>query len=226
MHTPSALVTLCLVGLLCGSPVVAQENARATELSRFNGTYRDLASNLAPVRQGGLDIHISSPRHRLTIHSNRVELTPTGRGTFDLVYEAEFDGDGDLIADVVAPGGSSTQFTDKVSASRQQARATGEVALAAHERGFLITVVKPGPPAQVVIESGLVRQVEGLCGVFALLPLMKIDCEALGDAMGRIRVPLPEPGEEFVLPAEYLTEEEQAFFERLLSGPSPRSPAT
>ena len=212
-------LAILLLGALAGSPAVAQAETHGTELTRFNGTYQDLATDLEPIRQGGLEIHITSPRHLLTIHANRVEVTPTGRGTFEIAFEADFDGEGDLIADVAASRGPSTRFTDEVSAQRQRARAVGEVTVETHERGFLITMVEPGPAAQVEIESALVRQVVGLCGVFSLLPMMALDCEGLGKAMARIRVPLPEAGSQFVLPVEYLTEEERGFFDRLVSAP-------
>jgi len=205
-----------LFGSLVWSPAFAQEEVHSIGLSQFNGTYRDLATNLEPIRQNGLEIHISSPRHRLTIHGNRVQLTATDYGTFKFLFEADFDGEGDLIADVVFSTGSSTRFSDQVSARRQRARATGEVTLAAHERGFLFTVVESGTPARLEIESSLVQQVVGLCGVFSLLPMMNLDCEGLGKAMARIRVPLPEAGSQFVLPAESLTAEERGFFGRLV----------
>jgi hypothetical protein len=145
-----------------------------------------------------------------------VEFTPTDRGTFEIVFEADFDGEGALIADVVFSGGSSTRFTDEVSVRRQRVEAVTEVALVAHDQGFLFTVVEPGPVAQIEIESSLVRQVVGLCDVFSLMPMINLDCEGLGQAMARVRVPLPEAGSEFVLQAESLTAAEKAFFGRLV----------
>lgn len=209
-------VAWCFLSLMLGSlgwnPLLAQDEVHSIELTQFNGTYRDLATNLEPVRQGGLEIHISSPRHRLTIYSNRVELRPTDHGTFEMVFEADFDGEGDLIAEVGPAGGPFTRFTDEVSARRQRVQASAEVTLAAHERGFLFVMVEPGPAAQLEIQSSLVRQVVGLCGVFSLMPMMNLDCEGLAEAMARVRVPLPETGAEFVLPAEFLTAEEGDFF--------------
>jgi hypothetical protein len=201
--------------LLAAVPAFGRAETHPISLGHFVGTWENLEGNLAPVRSAGMEIRVRSPENRLTIHSNLLKLTPTTQGTFRLTFEAEVEGGGHLVADIAAPGGSR-RLEDQVEVRRQKVRASGEVRLERGEEGLLVTVVRPGGKVPVKIESALIARVVGLCELFSMLPLVSMDCPGLGQAMGRVEIPQPESGEQFVLPWEVLSEEERGFFETLV----------
>jgi hypothetical protein len=216
LRSPShRLGAVLLAVLLASSPVFGRAETHRTSLGHFVGTYENLEGGLAPVRSAGMEIRVRSPENRLTIHSNQLELTPTTQGTFRLAFEAEVEGGGHLVADIAAPGGSR-RLEDQVEVRRQTVRATGEVRLERGEEGLLVTVVRPGRKVPVKIESALVGRVVGFCELLSLLPLVSMDCSGLERAMGRVEIPQPERGEQFVLPWGVLSEEERGFFEGLV----------
>ena len=201
--------------LWLASPVFGRAETHRTSLSHFVGTYEDLEGGLAPVQSAGMEIRVNSPENRVTIHSNQVELTPTTQGTFRLVFEADVEGAGRLVADIDAPGGAR-RLEDQVQVRRQTVRASSEVRLERQEEGLGITVVRPGRKVPIKIESALVGQVVGFCELVSIIPLVAMDCQGLERAMGRVEIPLPQRGEQFVLPWGVLSEEERRFFEELV----------
>ena len=56
----------------------------------------------------------------------------------------------------------------------------------------------------VRIESQLADRFAALCDTMTLLPGMAFDCDAVRAGLSRARVPLPEPGETYLLPGECL----------------------
>lgn len=208
----SALAVLALATLL--SPPLAAEEI---ELAFLNTSFENLDSAITPVEEGPFTIRFSSPRHRLTVHRNRLRTTPLAPGLVDAEIEVELEGNGILHADVEG-GGVENRFTDAVVAPRQTVRSTSVVRLERDEGGYLVTLVEPGPPVAFEISSAVGGEIVGICRVFALLPLFDLGCERLERALGIALVPLPEPGTRLLLPAGLLNEAERGFFDRLIAG--------
>lgn len=198
--------------------------AEEIELRSLNGTYTGLDTGLAPIEEGPLTIRLSSPEHRLVVHGNRLTLRRNYRGRFDAAVEIELEGEGRLIADVEGAG-INNRFTDEVKAKRQTVEVRGEVRLEAAEDGYRFTVVRPGPAVSLEIESRLAGQIVDVCRVVALLPLFDLGCDRVEAALSVVRIPLPERGRVLLLPAERLTDEERAFFDRLAAAASDPQPA-
>ncbi len=59
-------------------------------------------------------------------------------------------------------------------------------------------------------------QVVGACRIFAML--MNLPCDGIEKSLSVVRVPMPEPGEQFQVPADLLSDAEKAFFDRLVTG--------
>ncbi|MCP4657408.1 MAG: hypothetical protein GY856_18540 [bacterium] len=206
---------LALVGLVFPHPLGGAELAAAegVELQFFNGSYTDLDSDLEPVRQGPLVIRISSPSHQVRVHGNRLELTPRGGGTLDATLEIDFEGDGLLFADIEGPGVSS-RYTDEVEAPRQTVRVAGKIRLERTVGGYLVTVEEAPPTVDLEIRSAMARRIVDICRTLAQLPFLAFNCTGLETSMSVATVPLPQPGEQLLVPEERLTEEERAFFDR------------
>ena len=195
-----------VVALLAPAIVTAEE----IEIGFMNDVYQDLDSNLQPIRQGSITIRVSSPEHRLTVHGNRLTLAANDDGSLDASMEVDFEGRGHLIADVENIG----RFEDRVEAPRQTVRAAGVVRLTRSEGSYLFTVVESDPSVGLEIKSGLAGQIVSACRVFAML--MSLPCDGLETSLSVIQVPMPEPGEQFQVRADLLSDEEKAFFEGFL----------
>jgi len=168
-----------------------------------NRTYQRLGAELAPVTQGAMTIAVRSPANRLDLLAHRLDLTPLADGTHRAHFVAEFSGTGELVADV-GVGGVVSQLEDTVTVPRQQTVVDGRVRLARDGQGYEITPVELPEAVEVRIESRLAGRFGTLCDSLSLLPGTMLDCGALRAGLSRARVPMPDPGETYLLPAECL----------------------
>ena len=111
--------------------------------------------------------------------------------------------------------GVETYLLDHTRYDRQTARVAGSVLLERSDAGYLFTVEAADPYVLLEISSGVARQVGGACRTLALIPFVDLPCNGIEKALSTVRVPTPEPGERFEVPAELLSVEEKAFFDRL-----------
>ena len=205
-------VVLTIALALLSAPLpAAAEGPAEIGIGFANGNYENLDADLEPIRQGSLTIRVSSPRHRLTVHGNRLTLAPRGDGTLDAAIEIDFEGHGDLIADVERVG----RFEDRVAAPRQSARAAGVVRLSRAGGNYVFTVVSADPSARLTIASGIASQVVGACRAFSIF--LRLPCGGLEQALSVVDVPMPGPGEQLVLRADLLSGGEKAFLDRFVS---------
>ncbi|MDA8019680.1 MAG: hypothetical protein MPN21_19750 [Thermoanaerobaculia bacterium] len=199
-----------LVVLVLASMSSAEEGSTGTvfraELETLNGTFTDLRAGFVPIDRGGATILLRSPRHRITVHGHRLtlsEVPDSPPGTYDVWLTVDLDGDGELEAIVQQTG---TELKDRVVAPRQTVRMSSRLRLTSVDGGFSIEVVKPYlHTLDFRIESRLAAQIVSSCSGLSLF-VGGLDCEALEDALGVARVPMPEAGQRFWLPAERLTE--------------------
>jgi hypothetical protein len=206
-----------LLGLLVAA-APGQPEDRGVELAFLNQTHSNLDLELAPIREGPLAIQLSSPRHRMTLHRNRLVLIPTASQDAEAWVAAEFEGEGDLVADV--EGGSlATRLRDHVEAPRQIVELRGKARVARDAEGYTLRVVEAPPSVPVRIRSGLVGRCVALCrglGLFAM-----VDCARLERALSTVRVPLRSDQATLRLPRSQLSETERAYLDRFV----PSSPA-
>lgn len=185
------------------------------ELDFLNTVYQDLDSGLEPVTQGPLTIRFASPAHRLEVFANRLWLTPLEGERFRIDAEVEFGGGGRLVADIEGAG-VQQRFEDVVVAPRQTVQARGEVTVQRLPEGYLFTMASPDAKVAVRMESGFAQQIGSLCGVMALMPMMSLDCGSLNHALTHLGIPLPPPGTEMYLPANWLGEAERQYLDSRL----------
>ncbi len=211
---PVAILGIVLAVILLAEMPPTDLSAEALpstlELDYLNGVYEDLDSNLEPVRQGSLTIQFSSPEHRLTVHGNQLRLTAQGEGRVLAAFAVDFEGGGQLIADVSGIG----RFTDRVEAPRQRVKVHGTVRIARRQGGYLFTVESADPAVELEIQSGVADQIISACRAAAMIPFINLPCGGLETALAFISIPMPGPGEQFLLPSENLTADEAAFFDR------------
>lgn len=213
------LLPLCLAALLAvpaGATAAAAAVATETlELAPCNRTYRMRGAELAPVTQGGMVIALTSPENHLTLARHRLELTPRGDGTHDARFVADFSGGGDLVADVTV-GTLTQRLEDRVEVPRQERTVEARVRLARSEAGYELTPLELPEHVVIDVDSQLASRFAGLCQGLSLV--MAINCRPLQAALSRARVPMPEPGETYLLPPECLTDELRGRLDEYLAG--------
>lgn len=203
-----AIPALLLLALLL-APAAGAGAAPTTETFVFpacNRTFQQLGGDLAPVTQGAMTIDLSSPRHQLRLFDHRLEMTPLADGTHRARFVAEFGGDGDLVADVDL-GGMASRLEDTVVLPRQTTTVDARVRLGHGAQGYEIVPVELPEDVELRLQSQLAGRFATLCDTLTLVPGMVADCDALRAALSRARVPMPEPGETYLLPEECLDDD-------------------
>ncbi|MEM9556185.1 MAG: hypothetical protein AAGC60_18145 [Acidobacteriota bacterium] len=210
---------LGIAGLVGAAPAPDQATdpaATSHQLDAVNGIYRNLDLGLVPVSQGGLAIDVSSPENTVQIFENRVTLGPadTGRdgdwlATFEVVVEA----DARLLLTL---RGTETRFDDRVEAGRQRLRAHAVVRLVEGSDGepMLEIVERRTEEVHVQIRSQTGEQIVATCRSLSALGLFPVSCDGLQAALSVARVPMPDAGTRFALPAQWLDTADRAFIRR------------
>ena len=141
------LAALLLGAILCwGSAAAARaEGAASTEprtfeLESLNRRYSMPDSEFAPVRQGPITVHLSSPTNLLTLLANSVRFEPLGDGTYRTRVTIDFLGRGDVVAVFETPAGSSSRTEDKLIAPRQTVHLDGRVRFHRTPTGWEVTL--------------------------------------------------------------------------------------
>ena len=130
------------------------------QIGYLNRTWTDLAGEATAVDEGPLSVRLRSPENRVTVHRNRLVLVPRDGGDPDAQIEAEFEGEGQLVADV-GGGRFDTAFRDRVTAPRQSVRVAGRARVTRDADAYHVTLVDGPASAPVEIRS------DGFRGEFA-----------------------------------------------------------
>jgi hypothetical protein len=150
-----------LLGLLVAATPAPPED-RGVELAFLNQTHTNLDIELAPIQEGPLAIHLSSPSHQMTLHRHRLVLSPSASGDPDAWVAAEFEGAGDLVAEVEGVS-LATRLRDHVVAPRQFVELRGKARVTRDAEGYTLRVVEAPPSVPVRIQSGVVGRCVALC---------------------------------------------------------------
>ena len=165
--------------------------------SRLNRTYDDLVADLEPVTQGAVVLRIASPSNRLVIESHLLELTPLADGTHRAVLDVVFLGGAHLVGRVELAG-TAAPVDDRVVLPRQRLRIPARLRVRPGADGIELTAVELPDGLAVAVQSTSGNQFLGWCEQLgAFLP---VDCSALD--LTSVQVPLPAPGETYVVPYE------------------------
>ena len=201
---PSIRPILVLL-LLAAVPAAASgPDTVVLELDRLERTYQDLAPDMAPVERGPVIIQLSSPAHRLDLRDARLSLTPVGDGSHDALLELEFEGAGTVIADFQMAE-SASSLTDELVVPLQRRSVTARVRFERTETGYLVTTESLDPTFEVEIDSRVGRQLVTACRPLSMLGLLQISCDGLERAVTNAVIPMPSPGETYIIDREQFT---------------------
>lgn len=206
-------ILAALLLLLAGGPGIGQAPSAPASAApgplrfeRLNRDYRNIVSEIEPIRQGAATIRLSSPRHTLTIRDHLLRLEPGPGGSHSAELRLDISGTGWLIADVDVAG-MGGRFQDEVQVPAQSRTIEGRVRLRKTAEGYLVTPEQLPKQVPVRIRSNLAGDVVALCEGAALLTGM--DCGALERSLSIAQIPLPEPGESYLLENSELTADER-----------------
>ena len=207
----AGLAALLALPLAFGLVSAPDAGAQATErrvfaFDRLNRSYAMDDSQMRPVQQGPVTIHLSSPRNALVLRQHSVGLTPLGDGTHEASIVLDFLGSGDLVADVVTEAGTSSRLDDLVIVPRQTIRLDGRVRFARVPGGWDVTALRLPKQVEIDIQSRLAGSLVTMCGQMGLF--LGLDCDGLDRSLSRVEVPMPEAGSVFFLPEEELSASE------------------
>lgn len=199
--------------------VVAQEaatgsaGARTFTFDKLNREYTNEVTEAQPMKQGGIRLVLTSPQNKVRLIHHELRLAPLADGTHQASLDVEFEGGGQVEAEV-SIGGAASQLTDEVTVPLQAKTFEGRVAIQRTEAGYVFTALELPERITVAIESQLAGRFLQTCRLMrAMLPL---DCNALDTLLSQVVLPLPEAGQSFLLPTAELTEENRRALDRYL----------
>ena len=217
-RTLPLLVTLGLLALGIFAVTAVARSAEATfSFPSLDRAYHDVADELAPIQEGPLTLRLRSPNNVVLVEGHRVELDPLGDGRFRGRLELTVRGGGELVGEADVAG-MVTPVRDRLVLPRQRFEVPARIAIESRPSGFAITPLELPSRLRVLIQSQLGNRLVGWCEQLGLLILTVLECGELEDSVTRVLVPLPSPGETFLLPYEMITEEERRELEGFLGG--------
>jgi hypothetical protein len=205
---PIAVLVAILVALATASHAADGETATFV-FDRLNGTYTDLAGEVRETTTGPILVRSNSPSNRLQLIGNRIELTPLGDGVHRIDVWVQFEGEAEVEAELLMAGLSTGVVQDLVVVPNQERQVESRINLERQDQDYLITVVETPKDFEVAVQSRLASQLVSMCEGIARFAF-GASCESLESALSNPKIPMPEPGEEFILPGGELTAEERA----------------
>jgi hypothetical protein len=210
-----------LIAFLVSSALVSQVEGSASNQGQYfefegvNGLYSNPDPPINPVRQGSVTVTLRSPSNQVRLHSHRLRLVPLGGGTHGAFLDVEIEGQGDVVADL-ALAGTVTQLNDEVEIPRQRLHLFGEIQLRREAEGYRVIAVELQPTVRVEVRSRLAGSLAGTCRGFSRILPLAVDCNGLEQALAQAAVPLPDPGETFLLPNALLSDQDRQELDRYL----------
>jgi hypothetical protein len=208
---PLALLT-SLVALAAAQSDTYTHSLRS---DRVDGVHEDLAAVLEPVGVGPVTVRLTSPSHSLEVLEHELSLGPGADGSDAASLRARYQGRAHLVAELEV-GGVTSEIEDDIVLPLQETELAGRVEIAKVEGGYRIVALEAPSHVEIRVESDLAGRLGLLCRGFAVLAMGNVDCDAVDRAMSVVRVPLPEPGEEFLVEGQDLTKHERRQIERYL----------
>lgn len=175
---------------------------------RVNGVHRDVPVDMVPFSGGGVTVELTSPTNELEIYEHLVKLRPAADGTHEVVARVRFSGSAKLVA-VLTLAGLPGSLEDDVVLPEQEMEIVARVELAQSNEGILVTTVENPSEVEIAIESELAGRIVTLCEGFSLVPGTGLACDGLEDAFSTVRLPIPPPGDTYLIEYKALNADER-----------------
>jgi len=186
----------------------AEDDFHHLQSDRVNGVHRDVPVDMVPFSGGGITVELTSPTNELEIHEHLVQLRPAADGTHEVVARVRFSGSAKLVA-VLTLAGLPGSLEDDVVLPEQEKEIVARVELARSDEGILVTTVENPSEVEIAIQSQLAGRIITLCEGFSMIPGTGLACDGLEDAFSTVRLPIPPPGETYLIEYEALNTDER-----------------
>lgn len=187
-----------------GATATGTTTETAFTFDKLNREYANEVTEAQPMEQGGIRLVLTSPQNRVRLTRHELRLSPLADGTHRAVLDVEFEGGGQVEAEISIAGAAS-RVADEVTVPLQSKTFEGRVIIRRTEAGYVFTALELPENVTVAIESQLAGRFLQTCRLMrAVLPL---DCNALDTLLSQVVLPLPEPGQSFLLPTTELTDQ-------------------
>jgi hypothetical protein len=216
VSTTAAWLGLCLAPL-GASPLAAASRELVLEFERFNQTHVNLVGDAAPIHSGPLTVRLSSPQNELTLEHNGLRLEGLADGRHGTLATVRFSGGGRVRAEIDF-GGIPASFESDVEFPSQEVLVGGEVRISRQAEHYELTVIDLPRFVEIELRSTLVDQLVSWCARLSLLVAGDAGCDDLGRLLSRPRLPLPGPGESFLVAASELEPAERERLDAYLAG--------
>lgn len=208
---------LALAALLAASAVAALGVGVEFPFDRAFGTYENIKVETVPAKDGAIDLSLSSPENTVTLESGTLRLEPAADGLHKATIEIGFSGEGLLITNVRV-GAVPTRFEDRVRFPAQRNRVVAWVKIAEEEDGYRVVAEELPETVQIELESERAETLVDFCRKVSLFFAGDTACEGLESMLSSPRIPLPEPGSEYLVRRSALTEGEIERLDLYLAG--------
>lgn len=188
--------------------IAAAPEATTFELERLNGTYTDLGGDVREVRNGPVVVKPTSSSNSFELIANRLELTPLGEDEHQADLWVHFEGEADVEAEILVGSLSGGTLQDKVIVPNQKRTLRTRIKLERRDEDYLITIVESDDDVDITIQSRLAGQIVSLCESITRFTFGS-SCDGLEAALSNPKIPMPEPGKQFVLDSGELSPEEE-----------------
>jgi hypothetical protein len=174
---------------------------------RVNGVHEDLEVDIAPIELGPLVIQLRAPSYSFEVLEHELQLGAVGEGVDAGRLQARFKGKAYVVAEF-GVGDVTSEIDDNIELPLQEVDLGGRVELVREGDGYRVTALEIPSYLEIQMESDLAGQLDLLCRGFSVMALGAIDCDALDQALTRVKLPLPEPGRQFFISSSDLTPHE------------------
>ncbi|MGB3564114.1 MAG: hypothetical protein WBH85_08455 [Thermoanaerobaculia bacterium] len=198
----------------------ADESFHRLQSDRVNGVHRDVPVEMVPFSGGGITVQLTSPTNELEIHEHLVKLRPAADGTHEVVARVRFSGSAKLVA-VLTLAGLPGSLEDDIILPEQEKEIVARVELAQSDEGILVTPVENPKEVEIAIQSELAGRIVTMCEGFSLIPGTGLACDGLEEAFSTVRLPIPPPGDTYLIEYKALNTDERRQMDAYLEAFNP-----
>lgn len=212
----SALAIYC-AALLQANAGGAQSEPHTFEMPRLNEVYTNVISDVLPIRQGPITVQLKFLEHSVELRNHRLEVSRDSEEQsyrFRIVVTVQGEADVESHLEIA---GLPASLEDEIRLPLQSISISGRADVWRDTEGYHVSPQELPPYIQVEIESHLAQNMVTLCNGLAFLPGFGSACEGLEQSLAFIRIPLPEPGDTYLVPLSVLTDEEIGEFDEYLA---------
>lgn len=122
---------------------------------------------------------------------------------------------------VLTLAGLPGSLEDDIILPEQEKEIVARVELAQSDEGILVTPVENPKEVEIAIQSELAGRIVTMCEGFSLIPGTGLACDGLEEAFSTVRLPIPPPGDTYLIEYKALNTDERRQMDAYLEAFNP-----